>query len=381
MGKIYTAMGLMSGTSLDGVDVSIIKSDGDREFSSILDSYFEYDQDLIEKILKIREKITNPEGLNRYLDEIKSLEREITLFHVKAVNETLQMSKSNVDLIGFHGQTIFHDPEKKITKQLGDGRLLSQLIKKKVVYNFRQNDLKNGGQGAPLTPIFHNTLANKLNEKFNLKFPINILNIGGISNITCTVDWKDSECKNKILAYDIGPGNCLIDEWIRKNSKKKYDKDGFLASSGKTDKLIFNQALENFTENSSYKKSLDVNDFDVFFAKGLSLENGAATITDFTAKLIADGMNYAHGKDHPNIYKWLVCGGGRKNKYLLQSIKNNFEKISIDPIDQYEINGDFVESQAFAFLAIRSLEGMPISFPSTTRCKDSITGGVIVENF
>ncbi len=381
MGKIYTAMGLMSGTSLDGVDVSIIKSDGDREFSSILDSYFEYDQDLIEKILKIREKITNPEGLNRYLDEIKSLEREITLFHVKAVNETLQMSKSNVDLIGFHGQTIFHDPEKKITKQLGDGRLLSQLIKKKVVYNFRQNDLKNGGQGAPLTPIFHNTLANKLNEKFNLKFPINILNIGGISNITCTVDWKDSECKNKILAYDIGPGNCLIDEWIRKNSKKKYDKDGFLASSGKTDKLIFNQALENFTENSSYKKSLDVNDFDIFFAKGLSLENGAATITDFTAKLIADGMNYAHGKDHPNIYKWLVCGGGRKNKYLLQSIKNNFEKISIDPIDQYEINGDFVESQAFAFLAIRSLEGMPISFPSTTRCKDSITGGVIVENF
>ncbi len=381
MGKIYTAMGLMSGTSLDGVDVSIIKSDGDREFSSILDSYFEYDQDLIEKILKIREKITNPEGLNRYLDEIKSLEREITLFHVKAVNETLQMSKSNVDLIGFHGQTIFHDPEKKITKQLGDGRLLSQLIKKKVVYNFRQNDLKNGGQGAPLTPIFHNTLANKLNEKFNLKFPINILNIGGISNITCTVDWEDSECKNKILAYDIGPGNCLIDEWIRKNSKKKYDKDGFLASSGKTDKLIFNQALENFTENSSYKKSLDVNDFDIFFAKGLSLENGAATITDFTAKLIADGMNYAHGKDHPNIYKWLVCGGGRKNKYLLQSIKNNFEKISIDPIDQYEINGDFVESQAFAFLAIRSLEGMPISFPSTTRCKDSITGGVIVENF
>ena len=381
MGKIYTAMGLMSGTSLDGVDVSIIKSDGDREFSSILDSYFEYDQDLIEKILKIREKITNPEGLNRYLDEIKSLEREITLFHVKAVNETLQMSKSNVDLIGFHGQTIFHDPEKKITKQLGDGRLLSQLIKKKVVYNFRQNDLKNGGQGAPLTPIFHNTLANKLNEKFNLKFPINILNIGGISNITCTVDWEDSECKNKILAYDIGPGNCLIDEWIRKNSKKKYDKDGFLASSGKTDKLIFNQALENFTENSSYKKSLDVNDFDIFFAKGLSVETGAATITDFTAKLIADGMNYAHGKDHPNIYKWLVCGGGRKNKYLLQSIKNNFEKISIDPIDQYEINGDFVESQAFAFLAIRSLEGMPISFPSTTRCKDSITGGVIVENF
>ena len=123
------------------------------------------------------------------------------------------------------------------------------------------------------------------------------------------------------------------------------------------------------------KKSLDIKDFDVFFAKGLSLENGASTITDFTAKLIADGMNYVNGN------KWLVCGGGRKNKNLLEKIKNNFKEISIDPIDKYEIDGDFIESQAFAFLAIRSLEGMPISFPSTTRCKDSITGGVIVENF
>ena len=132
MGKIYTAMGLMSGTSLDGVDVSIIESDGNREFSSILDRYFEYDKELIEKILIIREKITHPEKLNRYIDEIRDLERKITLFHVEAVNETLGMSKSPVDLIGFHGQTIFHDSEKKITKQLGDGKLLSQLTKKRL---------------------------------------------------------------------------------------------------------------------------------------------------------------------------------------------------------------------------------------------------------
>ena len=381
MGKIYTAMGLMSGTSLDGVDVSIIKSDGDREFSSIFDSYFEYDQDLIEKILRIREKITNPEGLNRYLDEIKSLEREITLFHVKAVNETLQMSKSNVDLIGFHGQTIFHDPEKKITKQLGDGKLLSQLTKKKVVYNFRQNDLDNGGQGAPLTPIFHNVIANKINKEFNLEFPINILNIGGIANITATIDWKNFLSINKIQAYDIGPGNCLIDKWVRKNSKKNYDKGGFLAKSGKTDQLILNQALENFNENLHFEKSLDVKDFDIFFAKGLSLENGAATITDFTAKLIANGMNYVHDANQNLIYNWLVCGGGRKNNYLLESIKNNFEQINIELIDKYKVNGDFIESQAFAFLAIRSLEKMPISFPNTTRCKEFLTGGVLVENY
>ena len=382
MGKIYTALGLMSGTSLDGVDVSIIESDGDKEFSPILDRYFEYDKELVQKILNMRSKISSPEELNGYINEIKDLEREITLFHGMAVKRTLEISKSHVDLIGFHGQTIFHNPENKITKQLGDGRLLSQLTEKKVVYNFRQNDLENGGQGAPLTPIFHNALANKLNKKFSLGFPINILNIGGIANITSTVDWENLKSdKYEIYAYDIGPGNCLIDEWVRKNSKKKYDKDGLFAKSGRVDKLVLNQALDNFPENTNYKTSLDIKDFDIFFAKGLSLENGAATITDFTAKLIANGMNYAHGKNQPQMYKWLVCGGGRKNKYLLESIKNNFEQISIEPIDKYEIDGDFVESQAFAFLAIRSLEGMPISFPTTTRCKKSVTGGVIVQNF
>ncbi len=381
MEKIYTAIGLMSGTSLDGVDVSIIESDGNREFSSIMDRYFEYDGELIHKLLKIRDKISNFEAINRNLDEIKSLEREITLFHVKAVKETLKSSKSPIDLIGFHGQTIFHNSKKKITKQLGDGKLLSQLTKKKVVYNFRLNDLKNGGQGAPLAPIFHNALANKINKKFNLEFPINILNIGGIANITSTVDWKDFEVENKIYAYDIGPGNCLIDEWMRKNSKERYDKEGLVARSGKTDKLILNQALENFNINSNYEKSLDIKDFDIFFAKGLSLENGAATITDFTAKLIADGISYVHSLEKSQKKKWLVCGGGRKNKYLLECIKNNFKNINIDPIDKYKIDGDYIESQAFAFLAIRSLKGMPISFPNTTRCKNPITGGDIVENF
>ena len=375
MDKIYTSMGLMSGTSLDGVDVSIIKSDGKREYSSILDRFFEYDRKLVKKALKIRDKISNFEGLITHLDEIKALEKDITLFHAKAVNETLNTSKSDIDLIGFHGQTIFHDPKKKISKQLGDGKLLSQLIKKKVVYNFRQNDLDNGGQGAPFTPIFHNALANKIYKKFDLRFPINILNIGGIANITSTVNWKDLWHKKKIYAYDIGPGNCLIDEWIRNNSKKKYDKEGLIAKSGKVDQLILNQAIENFTGNFDYEKSLDVKDFDIFFAKGLSLENGAATITEFTGKLIADGMNLVSGN------QWLVCGGGRKNKYLLESIKNNFSKIKLDLIDEYEIDGDFIESQAFAFLAIRSLKGMDISFPSTTRCKDSVSGGIIAENF
>ncbi len=381
MGKIYTALGIMSGTSLDGVDISIIESDGKEEYSSVLNEYLEYDPGIIENILKIREKILSFDDLELYSDQINILEKEITLFQAKAVNKTLIRSNLNVDLIGFHGQTIFHDPEKKISKQLGDGRLLSQLTKKKVVFNFRQNDLENGGQGAPLTPIFHNALANKINKKYNLGFPINILNIGGISNITTTVDEKNLWKDNKIHAYDIGPGNCLIDKWIRKNSKRKYDQSGLIAKSGKTDQLILNQALDNFSIVNSYDKSLDIKDFDISFAKGLSLEDGAATVTDFTAKLIANGMEYVHGKNQPLNYKWLVCGGGRKNKYLLDSIKINFDQIYLDPIEKYGEDGDFIESQAFAFLAIRSFLKMPISFPSTTRCKKSSTGGIVVENF
>ena len=374
-------MGLMSGTSLDGVDVSIIESDGNREYSPILDRYFEYDRELIKKILKIRDKISNYRKLSDYKDLINDLEREITLFHARAVEETLNKSKIKIDLIGFHGQTIFHDPANKITKQLGDGKLLSQLTKKKVVYNFRQNDIDNGGQGAPLTPIFHNVLANKFSEKFNLKFPVNLLNIGGIANITSTVDWQNLDLKKNLFAYDIGPGNCLIDEWVRKNSKEKYDKNGLIAKSGMTDELILNQALENFNYKLDYEKSLDVKDFDIFFAKGLSLENGAATITDFTAKLISDGISYFNKKNKIKENKWLVCGGGRKNDYLLKKIKDNFHDLDITTIDKYEVNGDFIESQAFAYLAIRSIEGKVISFPSTTRCKKPSSGGVVVENF
>ena len=381
MEKIYTAMGLMSGTSLDGVDVSIIETDGNEEYSSILDKYFEYDKELIQKLLKIRAKITDFEELDKNLNEIKDLEREITLFNSKIVNETFKISKSKVDVIGFHGQTIFHDSSKKITKQLGDGGLLSQLTKKKVIYNFRQNDLENGGQGAPLTPIFHNAVANKINKEFKLEFPINILNIGGIANITTTSNWKSLWHDKKIHAHDIGPGNCLIDEWVRKNSKEYYDKEGLIARSGRADKLILNQTLENFNHTPSYKKSLDIKDFDIFFAKGLSLEDGAATITEFTAKLIADGMAYAQTKSKSNKNNWLVCGGGRKNKYLLEEIEKNFEKINIKLIDEYEIDGDFIESQAFAFLAVRSPLKKPISLPTTTGCKDPTIGGIIIENF
>ena len=382
MEKIYTALGLMSGTSLDGIDLSVIDSDGESEFSLIFDKYFKYDDHLVKKLLLIRDKISNSNDIVRYKDQLDEIERDFTLFNAKIINETLNSMSKNVDVIGFHGQTIYHNPSEKMSIQIGDGNLLSQLTKKKVVFNFRQNDLNNGGQGAPLTPIFHNMLANKVMRDFNQKSPINIINIGGIVNITITAEQKKLWKSKDIAAFDIGPGNCLIDKWVRENSKKKYDEKGLLAKSGHTDELILNQALENFSNHTfSYENSLDVRDFDIFFAKGLSIENGASTITDFTAKLISDGIDYVHSRYSLKNSEWLVCGGGRKNEYLIEKIQSYLKNINLTVSEKYNVNGDFVESQAFAYLAIRSIENKPISFPSTTRCKKFLTGGIVAKNF
>ena len=381
MSKTYFSLGLMSGTSMDGVDASIIQSDGEKKYKAVIDKYFEYPDDIYGNLVKFRYKIKITKDLKKFSKELGIIEKKITLFHAKAANEILRLSNTDVDFIGFHGQTIFHNPNEKVTKQLGDGKLLSKLTKKTVVYDFRQNDLKNRGQGAPLTPIFHNVIANQISEKHEFEFPISILNIGGISNITNTIDKKNTS-ETQIYAYDIGPGNCLIDEWIRKKSKKKYDVGGLIANLGSTDKLILKKALKNFNI-SSYDKSFDTKDFDISFAKDLSLKDGASTLTDFTAALIAKGIRYSNKVDYPKFTKWLVCGGGRKNKYLIDSIINKgfnyLKSISLEPIDKYGIDGDFVESQAFAYLAIRSFLNLPISFPSTTGVKKPCTGGIVVK--
>jgi len=379
--KNYIALGLMSGTSMDGVDASIITSIDGEFYDVKLDKYFEYSQDLSLKIVDLRNKIKVFKDLNRYSDELKSIEKEITIFHAKAVNDILQIVKKkklpNPKIIGFHGQTIFHSPENKTSVQLGDGRLLSQLTKKRVIYNFRQNDLNNDGQGAPLTPIFHKSLKEKILKKNDEAM---IINIGGISNATFL--------KNDVMfAADIGPGNCLIDEWIRINSNNKFDKEGSIARSGKINELIFNQALDNF--QISDKNSLDIKDFDVSFVRGLSLEDGASTLTNFTAEIVCEGLkNFLQSNRYifdDTFLNLIICGGGRKNKYLMELLEKKISKFinfkSFKSIDDYDVDGDFIESQAFAFLAVRSNLKLPISFPETTGCKKACTGGVMVKNF
>ena len=375
MSNSINSLGLMSGTSGDGVDASIINSDGKGQFKVLLNKYFEYTDGISENIYKLKRSINKVEDIKKYVSEINNLERKITLFHSNVVSNFTTNNDFEIDLVGFHGQTILHSPKDKYSKQLGDGKLLSQLSKKKVIYNFRQNDLVEGGEGAPLSPIFHQLIVKE--KKIDL--PICILNIGGISNLTLIGNLKEEN----LISKDIGPGNCLIDEWMRRNKKGNYDKNGEAASIGKTNELILNQALEDF-ENVTDKNinSFDVNDFEINFLRGLDLEDGASTITDFTSNIIASKLLSVISKSDLKISKIILCGGGRKNKTLIDKIKKNCGKyFKFETTDDYGVDGDFVESQAFAFLAIRSYFKLPISFPNTTGCKSPSTGGVLVKNF
>ena len=388
MKKIYTALGLMSGTSGDGVDASIIKSDGNTYYEVILDKYYKYTDEIYNEFHSLKKAKDDRNDYERFLSDYEKtlffLEAKITLFHVDLVNEIIKDSKIDIDLIGFHGQTIWHDPEGGFSRQLGNGKLLSKSTQKTVIYDFRANDLKNHGQGAPLVPIFHKLLI----EQNKLNLPVTILNIGGISNITSVNKSKE------MISSDVGPGNCLIDQWIRLNSDKLIDKDGLIARSGKINISILKKALDSFY--SSFvrgKRSYDVSDFDLLFVKDLSIEDGAATLTEFTADIIITKMLMDIDKiDDPidvyaptpkdNIY---ICGGGRKNQFLIERIKfcslRSNTKHRINIIDDLGVDGDFIESQAFGYLAIRSYLGLPISFPETTGCIKPCTGGVIIKNY
>ena len=375
MEKIYTAMGLMSGTSGDGVDASVISSDGISDYNEVINKYFKYDQKIYENLHNLRSKILKFDDLKKNENEINILEREITLFHAKIVNEILQLTDRKIDFLGFHGQTIYHNPLEKISKQIGDGKLLSQLTKKTVIYNFRQNDIENGGEGAPLAPLFHSLIV----KKKKIELPVCILNIGGIANVTLISQYDD----DNLLSRDLGPGNCLIDEWVRNNTKNQFDNNGDIAKKGKINELILNQALDNFENRTNQSTlSFDIKDFSLGFVRGLSLEDGAATLTDFTGTVITQELLKFLSIEQDKSWKVLVCGGGSKNLTLLKKIQNQLPKnFSLQNINKFGVDGDYVESQAFAFLAIRSFLKLPISLPSTTGCKEPISGGVITKNF
>lgn len=346
-------LGLMSGTSLDGVDAALIKTDGHQVLEVGHFATYPYTQELQKKI---RDLINGKE------DQLV-VEKEITLAHagaVKALLEEAQISPDDVEVIGFHGHTIIHRPEEGFTWQIGDGNWLAELTKIDVVCDFRRRDMTLGGQGAPLVPVYHAALASSLER------PVAIVNIGGIANVT----WVGEDQSSEIVAFDTGPGNGLINDWVELHTGEQYDKDGQYASQGSIDEQVLARLMDQPFFDRKPPKSLDRFQFSVELLKGLSLEDGAATLTAFTAKTIAHAATFFPKQPK----EWLITGGGRHNHFLMGLLAKEITE-PVYPVDKIGENGDAMEAQAFAYLAARSKAGLPLTFPSTTGVKQSVTGG------
>jgi len=381
MTKIYTALGIMSGTSLDGIDFSIIQTDGEDHLSLAGNNYLEFSNNLKQKIRRIKSKITSTNECKKVIkgNEYKELSNEITMFHKEGMIQTVGYNKGRtIDVIGFHGITLWHKPTDRYTHQIGDAKLLKKSIAKyknlknsQIIFNFRENDILNGGQGAPLTPIYHKVLMKHL----KIVDPRLVVNIGGITNVTYLN-------RGSIFATDIGPGNCLIDKWIKKNFDKDFDEYGKISLEGKINYNLADNFLNKLKEKNKNKNvSYDTSDFDILEFNKLNPKDGAATLSFITARTI---LNFAQDLDLKRI---IICGGGRFNQAILNNLKKDRFIISLideekpsqndDPI--LYLNGNFIESQAFAYLAVRSYLNLPISFPETTGAQKSCLGGELLK--
>lgn len=348
-------IGLMSGTSADGVDAAILFTDG-RAVAEAGESLFvPYDDALRADIL----------ALMRGVGDAKKVEQSITDVHIQAVNALINksnVSRETFSLVGFHGQTIRHAPHQGITVQIGDPARMARELGIPVVADFRSADVKAGGQGAPLVPLYHAALCEHLPK------PIMVVNIGGVSNAT----WMGAN--GEIIGFDTGTGNALMDDWVHKHTGQRYDKDGEIASRGVADNALVREFLAHPFFLADAPKSLDRNQFDGVLEKlsHLSLEDGAATLTSMTAATI--GLSF--GAVLANPTRVLICGGGRKNTHLMGLLKTCVNA-PVDAVEAVGWDGDMLEAQAFAYLAARSVQGLPLSLPTTTGVKEPMTGGVL----
>lgn len=361
MTKNTRTIGLMSGTSLDGVDVAYIETDGLAYVKPLAFSYFPYDD-------KLRHDVRACFGAREKTPTTAKAEQNLTLAHIRAVQAFMvahHLTKDDVDLIGFHGQTITHDPAHQFTWQLGDGGLLAHETGIDVVYDFRVNDVAAGGQGAPLIPVYHWARA----FSSQVEFPVAILNIGGVSNVT----WLGKN-EGDILAFDCGPGNALIDDRVLKETGARFDKDGALAQSGAVDKDILSRWMVHPFFDKDPPKSLDRDAWDVSAISNFPLNDAVATLTAFTVEAIANAAVH-----FPEPAKqWYVTGGGRLNRAIMEGLRTRLN-IAVDPVETLGWNGDALEAEGFAYLAVRSVSGLPISYPTTTACPTPQRGGVLVK--
>lgn len=350
-------LGMMSGTSIDGVDAAVVETDGEG-FLRFHESGFEPYSDAERTLLR--------GALGKWpSQELKPVHDVVLDVHARLAK------RFDVEVIGFHGQTLAHDPAAGRTHQLGDGATLAKMTSQKVVWDFRSEDMNAGGQGAPLAPFFHHALA----RLSGLSEPVAFLNLGGVANVT----WVDPsvtkpEVDGALLAFDTGPANALIDDFVAKSTGQAYDKDGALASKGRIHQPVLDELSRVDYLNMAPPKSLDRDDFVQLVAhlEGMSPEDGAATLTEVTAVCIGRALPFL-----PSIpARWFACGGGRHNATMMRTISDNVG-CAVEPVEALGFDGDMLEAQAFAWLAVRVMRGLPTSAPSTTGCKSPVSGGTI----
>jgi anhydro-N-acetylmuramic acid kinase len=376
MTNLVTAIGLMSGTSMDGIDIAMLRTDGEAAIEFGPQLFVPYDgafrrrlEGGLETAKAIVKRADRP-------GDLVGLERDITGRHADAVSFFLKNLPKGIDpiwqrpdLIGFHGQTVLHRPQAGVTVQLGDGPWLAQLTGAPVVHDMRANDIVHGGQGAPLVPAYHAALARSRPDAFKGRFPVVFVNIGGISNITYVPESGDP------VAFDSGPGNALIDQWVAHVGGVPYDADGAIASEGGVVRRVVDAYMEKSFFAKSGPKSLDRLDFTLAEAEGLELADGARTLATVSAEAILKAAD--HLPAPPKL--WILCGGGRKNPHIVNDLREGARKTSADVVLMEDAgwNGDFTEAEAWAYLAVRSRRGLPLTFPTTTGCREAVSGGVL----
>ncbi len=371
MAEIFTAIGLMSGTSMDGIDVAMLETDGEgmvvrRQSLSV--PYEPAFRDRLKHGLEDAKAITKRDERPGSLAD---LERDLTLRHADAVRSFLSENNilpDDIDVVGFHGQTVLHRPDKALTVQIGDGALLSREIGIPVVYDMRANDMAHGGQGAPLVPVYHAALARNLD---NPRWPVCFVNIGGISNLTCV------GADGAIVAFDSGPGNTLIDQWVEVHAGIPFDQGGRIASEGRVLPALADRYLASPFFTDEKRRSLDRNDFLPPEGGDAELSDGARTLAYVTAAAIF--RSAGHLDEMPKTF--VICGGGRHNDTIMGDLGNEAERIGavLLTAEQAGFDGDAMEAEAWAYLAVRSLKGLPLTFPGTTGVEKPVTGGIFLD--
>jgi anhydro-N-acetylmuramic acid kinase len=367
---VVRAIGLMSGTSLDGVDAAVIATDGERiqEFGPV--SYRPYREDeraILRQALAEAVTLTDRRARPGVLGQAEAL---TTQTHAEVVERLLAehgIAPRDIAVVGFHGQTVIHKPAEKLTVQVGDGAALAKRLGIAVVHDFRQADIEAGGQGAPLVPVFHRAIV----ETIDRPHPVAVLNIGGVANVTF-VDGGPYP-----IACDTGPGNALIDDFMRARTGAPYDDNGDVAATGKPDQAFIARVLQHPFFDLSPPKSLDRNAF-AFANIGLpefSVADGAATLSALTVEAVARVV--PHLPAPPKA--WIVGGGGARNRTLMRMLAERLAPASVETADQAGFSADALEAQAFAFLAVRSMRRLPITFPTTSGAPGPLSGGVVVE--